>query len=123
DAGPVAEHELPRAVPQGIRLRRHGQLLAVAPQVLGQERDRSISPAGFLAQRHQDDVVEVAPQLPPKLRGPQATRFAQRFLRRSLSAGSIGRARTRFARHAAGSRAWPLRILLADGALERVRAG
>ena len=53
-------HELPRAVPQGVRLRRHGQLLAVAPQVLGQEPDRCVAPAGLLAQRHQDDVVEVA---------------------------------------------------------------
>ena len=80
DPGPVAADELPRAVAQGVRLRRHRQVLAVAPQVLGQEPDRCVAPAGLLAQRHQDDVVEVAPQPPPQLRGAEAARLAQRFL-------------------------------------------
>ena len=72
---PVTAGELRSAVAEGVRARAHREAFEVPSKVLGQLERREIASLGLLAQRLQDDGVEIAAQL--ARRGPRSRHVAR----------------------------------------------
>ena len=90
DGRAIAPHELGRPVAPRVLPRDDGQAGEVAAHVLGELIHRGIAPPRLLAERLEDDVVEIAGELPAqpigidgqpaiRLRGRRATREEARF--------------------------------------------
>ena len=86
----VPPHELAGAIAHGGPPRQDRQALEVAPDVVGQRLHRGVASLRLLAQGHQDDGVEVAPQAPAQAGrrpfGNRASRDGVARLRVGLSA-------------------------------------
>ena len=85
----VADHELPRAVPERIGARADGPVVQVAPQVVGEGLDRRIALGGPLLERLEHDVVEVAAQRARSCCGGRAAAACSA----SPASGGVARAR------------------------------
>ena len=60
DAGLVSTNELRGSIVKGVLVRPDRQTFEMAANIFGKLFDRGIAALRFLAQRHQDDVIEIA---------------------------------------------------------------
>src|SRR5207302_1601643 len=79
NAGAMPMNELAGAVAKRIRARSYGMAVDVAPQIGGELFDGTVAAFGLLAERHEQDVVEVAGQLTPETVRTRAPRFGHGF--------------------------------------------
>ena len=85
-SGAMAVDEFSGAVADRVGPRGDGMALQVAAQVVGELLHAAVTPLGFLAQRHQQDVVDVARQLPLQAVGAGVARAADGFRRDAVLA-------------------------------------
>src|SRR5579862_662635 len=62
DAFRVSAYEFRELIAGSVQARYDGTALQIAPDVFRELLDRKIAAVRFLAQRHEDDVVEIAGQ-------------------------------------------------------------
>ncbi len=99
DRAGVAADELGAAIAPGLRVGGDRAPIEVALDVVGERRHRRIAPLRLAAQRHQDDVVEIAFQRGARYGGSAPAPAAPRARRGQHQAGTLGRGGVERAEH------------------------